>query len=131
MNVLRWIIENWDNIVAAVALVLVTIMTGRRFIKNWKTLTNDERVAYAKRLLENLMPIAIKLVSSVESKYGDGTGALKRAEVIDELYSRIPDAYKPYVTEKNLEAILEDALDKARVLWEDNYSINKLVIQRK
>ena len=129
MNVLRWVIENWDNVLVLLALTIALITGGAKFIIKWKTMTNDERMAYIKRLLENLIPIAVKLVTLAEQEYGSGTGALKRADVIDALYARIPDVWKPYVTEANLDVVLEAALEKARILWEDNYAIKKLVMK--
>lgn len=130
MNIIKWIIENWDNIVVVLILTMALITGGIKFINQWKTLTNEERVAYVKRLLENLVPIAVKMVTLAEMDYGGGTGVLKRAEVIDALYARIPDEYKPYVTEANLDVIIEAALDKARVLWDENYAINKMVMKK-
>lgn len=120
MNILRWIIENFDNLIVILALISTLALSVVKLINKWKTMTNEERIAYVKRLLENLVPIAIKLVSVAEKDLGSGTGQLKRAYVIDELYSRIPDEFKPYITEANLDVILEAALEKARVLWEDN-----------
>lgn len=130
MKIFRWIIENWDNIIVLAALIAAVITGGIRFVNRWKTMTNVERIAYVTRLLENLRPIAIKMVTLAEIDYGSGTGTLKRAEVIDALYARIPDEFKPYVTEANLDAVLEEALDRARILWEENHAINKLVIQK-
>lgn len=130
MKIFRWIIENWDNIIVLAALIAAVITGGIRFVNRWKTMTNVERIAYVTRLLENLRPIAIKMVTLAEIDYGGGTGTLKRAEVIDALYARIPDEFKPYVTEANLDAVLEDALDRARILWEENHAINNLVIRK-
>lgn len=130
MKIFRWIIENWDNIIVLAALIAAVITGGIRFVNRWKTMTNVERIAYVTRLLENLRPIAIKMVTLAEIDYGGGTGTLKRAEVIDALYARIPDEFKPYVTEANLNAVLEEALDRARILWEENHAINNLVIRK-
>jgi hypothetical protein len=131
MTILRWFIENWDNIMIIAVLIWTVISVVIKTVKKWKTMTNEERIAYVKRLLENLLPIAIKLVSDAERRYGSGTGPLKRSDVIDALYARIPDEFKPYVTEANLDTILETALEKARVIWEDNFAVNKIVIQQK
>lgn len=130
MKIIRSVIENWDNILVVAALIAAIITGGVRFVKRWKTMNNVERIAYVKRLLENLVPIAIKMVTLAEIDYGGGTGALKRAEVIDALYVRIPDEFKPYVTEANLDIIIEEALRKARILWEENYAINKIVMKK-
>jgi hypothetical protein len=131
MNILRWVIENWDNIIVVIALIAALVAGVIRFVKKWKAMTNEERIAYVKRLLENLLPSAIKFVTDAERTYGGGTGDLKRAEVMDKLYARIPDAFKPYITEANLRAVLESALDTAKVLWEENSAIHKLVTPQK
>lgn len=118
MAILNWIFNNWDNIVVAFALIVLGFISGVRLINKLKAMTNEERIAFVKRLLENLSPVALSLVTKAEETYGRKTGLLKRSEVLDELYSRIPDEFKPYVTEANLDAILQQALDIAKKEWE-------------
>lgn len=86
-----------------------------------KPKNQDEIVANTKRLLSNLIPIAPRLVADAEIKFGKGTGYVKKAYVMDELYLRIPDEYKKYVTDQNLSSIIENAVDDAQnnyVFWE-------------
>ena len=59
----------------------------------------QERLAYITRFT-NLAPIALVLVTDAEIEFGNGTGPLKRSYVMDELYKRIPDEYKKYITEE-------------------------------
>ena len=131
MDVLRFIIENWNDILVVI-LLIVSAITG---INKWiekngpilKGMTDAERVAYVTRLLTNLVPIALTLVTDAEVKFGGGTGVLKRSYVIDELYKRIPDDYKKYITEDNLDAIITKALEKAEELWAENPKIKQIV----
>ena len=70
-----------------------------------------------RRILENLVPITDKLVYSAEVLYNNpqmrsGAGLMKRAYVIDELYSRIPDEYKKNITIDNLDTLIDCALNR-------------------
>ena len=47
--------------------------------------------------------------------------------MIDELYKRIPDEYKKYITEDNLDSIINKALEEAERLWANNPRINMMV----
>ena len=86
-----------------------------------------ERIAYITRILTNLAPIALVLVTNAEIQFGGGTGQLKRSYVIDELYKRIPDEYKKYITEENLDAIVTKALEEAEKLWSVNNKVKEIV----
>jgi len=131
MKVLLFIAEHWHDILVVV-LLMVSILTGlnkwaARFGPVFKSMTITERIAYITRLLTNLAPIALVLVTNAEIVYGSGTGRLKRSYVIDELYKRIPDEYKKYITEDNLDAIINKALEEAERLWAENNRIKNMV----
>jgi len=124
MNILNFVMNYWHDVI-----VFSILGWGiKRWLPTWNKMTTAEKVAYVRRLLENLFPIALSLVTDAETKYsGSGTGDLKRAWVIDQLYSRVPDQFKPFVTEENLNNILERALLQAKILWEKSGGINKLL----
>lgn len=131
MKVLLFIANHWHDIL----VIILLIMSGIAGINQWvkrngpilKGMSVQERVAYIKRLLTNLAPIALVLVTDAEIEFGGGTGQLKRSYVIDELYRRIPDEYKKYITEDNLDTIINKALDEAEKLWNDNPKVNRIV----
>lgn len=127
MDILRFIGTYWHDILVVLILLVSFGFAVKKWWPNWQAMSSAEKVAYVSRLLQNLIPIALGLVTDAEAQYGGGTGKIKRAYVIDELYSRIPDAFKPYVTEQNLDAILTKALDEAKVLWEENTQIKALI----
>ncbi len=79
-----------------------------------------EKTAYTTRLLMNLTPIALILITDAEIQFGEKTGPFKRSYVIDQLYIRVPDEYKKYITYDNLDAVICTALPKAEALWADN-----------
>ena len=127
MDILRWIGAYWHDVLVIIALATGFVVAIKKWWPKWKTMSSTEKVAYVTRLLQNLLPIALGLVTDAEITYGGGTGKIKRAYVIDELYSRIPDEFKPFVTEANLEAVLTKALDEARLLWESNDKIKSMI----
>jgi len=127
MNILRFIGTYWHDILVVLILLVSFGFAVKKWWPNWQAMSSAEKVAYVSRLLQNLIPIALGLVTDAEAQYGGGTGKIKRAYVIDELYSRIPDEFKPYVTEQNLDAILTKALDEAKVLWKENTQIKALI----
>lgn len=129
MKVLHFIAENWHDILVVFLLILSGITGFIKWARNqaplFQSMSTEERIAYISRLLTNLIPIALVLVTDAEIEFGSGTGKLKRSYVIDELYKRIPDDYKKYITEDNLDAIINAALEEAEKLWYDNFSISQ------
>ena len=103
MNVLLFLAEHWQDILVVILIVVSSITGLNQWAKkNGPVLAKmsvQEKIAYTTRLLTNLAPIALVLVTKAEIDYGGGTGVLKRSYVIDELYKRIPDEYKKYITE--------------------------------
>ena len=131
MNILLFLAHNWHDILVVI-LLTVSIITGvnQWILKNGpilKKMSVAERIAYITRILKNLAPIALVLVTDAEIEFGGGTGQLKRSYVIAELYKLIPDEYKKYITEENLDAIINKALDEAEKLWADNPHVKTLV----
>jgi len=74
MEILLFLARNWDNIAviaAAVAGVIALIKKGETQI---------------------LKEILFRLVTQAEAEFGGGVGELKKAAVIEWLYSRLPSA---------------------------------------
>lgn len=102
MNVLNFIIYNWDFIlliVAAVASVVFAIFKGNKSVVT--------RMLYS-------------LVTEAEQTFGAGTGQLKLAAVIDAIYPSLPAVIKIFITEKTLVRWIEEALAKAKESWAQN-----------
>ncbi len=87
------------------------------------TMPAKEKIAYTERLIKNLIPIATLLVTDAENQFGAKTGYIKRSYVIDELYKRVPDEYKKYVIEANLDVIIDQVLPRVEVFWAENPQI--------
>ena len=131
MKVLLFIARYWQDILVVI-LLTVSVVTGlNKWVKKngpiFKEMSAAEKIAYITRLLQNLVPIALVLVTDAEIAFGGGTGQLKRSYVIDELYKRIPDEYKKYITEDNLDSIINKALEEAEKIWSTNTKVKELV----
>lgn len=131
MGVLLFIVKHWQDILVLILLTISVITGLNKWVKVngpiFKQMTAGEKIAYVTRLLQNLVPIALVLVTDAEISFGGGTGPLKRSYVIDELYKRIPDDYKKYITEDNLDSIINKALLEAEKIWINNPKVNQLV----
>lgn len=131
MDVLLFLARYWHDILVVILLIASIVVGVNKWIREkgplFQKMSVHEKIAYIKRILTNLAPIALVLVTDAEIEFGGGTGKLKRSYVIDELYKRIPDEFKKYITEDNLDVIINRALEEAEKLWSENQNIKKIV----
>ncbi|GHU95023.1 hypothetical protein FACS1894208_07110 [Clostridia bacterium] len=99
MNILKFLLSNWDSILVVVAAAAGVI------------------ALIAQKQYAILDKIAFSLVTEAEKKYGGGTGAAKFAAVIEWLYPKIPALIRLFVTSKQLEGIIERVLSDAQKRW--------------
>ena len=109
MNVVNFIIANWDFIlliVAAVAAVVFAVFKGNKSV---------------------VMKMLYALVTEAEKNLGGGTGSLKLATVIETIYPKLPTIIKAFVTDAMLEKWVEEALAAANTAWEKNAKIAEYI----
>lgn len=109
MNVLNFIAQNWDFlllIVAAVAALVFFVFKGNKSV---------------------VMKMLYALVTEAEKELGGGTGALKLAAVMAEIYPKLPAVIKMFITEETLVDWVEDALEAAKETWEKNTAIAEYI----
>lgn len=105
MNIINFLIENWDSVLVVLAfLVLVVVL-----IKRGET--------------KILKQILFNLVTQAEKQFGDGTGSLKFAAVADWIYQRIPAVLKLLFTEKDIADMIETVLAEAKKAWGANENL--------
>ncbi len=102
MDVLNFLLQNWDSVLVVVLLIAVII------------------VLIAKRQYAILDKIIFSLVTEAEKKFGGGTGAAKLAAVIEWVYPKIPAVIRLFISEAQLEKLIERVLADAKELWEKN-----------
>lgn len=111
MNVLTFIVENWDFIlliIAAVAAIVYFAFKGNKSV---------------------VMKMLDALVTEAEKEFGSGTGSLKLASVVASIYPKLPAVIKMFITEDILTEWIEDALDAAKEKWKQNAALAQYIGQ--
>lgn len=102
MKIIAFLLANWDSVLvvlAFLALIVVLIKRGETAVLN--------RILFG-------------LVTKAEKEFGGGTGKLKLAAVSDWIYQRIPAVLKLLFSEKDIEKLIESALEEAKKAWGTN-----------
>ena len=105
MKIIAFLLANWDSVLvvlAFLALIVVLIKRGETAVLN--------RILFG-------------LVTKAEKEFGGGTGKLKLAAVSDWIYQRIPAVLKLLFSEKDIESMIETALEEAKKAWGNNENI--------
>ena len=112
MNAITFLSENWGLLLlAAFAIIMVTVAVADAFRGN-KSM---------------IMHMLYALVTEAERQYGSGTGALKLAAVIDQIYPKLPPVIRAFITDEMLIGWIEDALAAAKAEWERNIRVTEYI----
>ena len=109
MNIIKFITSNWDFILlilAAVSAVGFFAFKGNKSV---------------------IMKMLYALVTEAERELGGGTGPLKLATVIAQIYPKLPSVLKMFLSEKTLTKWVNDALVAAKETWEENAAIAEYI----
>lgn len=104
MELLNFILENWDSILGALAIIIVAVLA----------VVKQEKVVIFKMLYA--------LVTEAEKQYGSGTGELKLSSVIAQIYEKAPAAVK-VIPVSTLQGWVEEALEMAKEKWAKNTNV--------
>lgn len=109
MNVINFILEHWDIITlvtAAVACIVYAVFKGNKSV---------------------VMNMLFSLVTEAEKNFGSGTGALKLATVIEQVYPKLPTIIKTFISSATLTKWVEEALVLAKKKWEENLNLQAYI----
>lgn len=109
MNILEFLLANWDSVLVVLAFLAVIVVLIRR---------GETKV------LKNIL---FSLVTKAERQFGGGTGYLKFAAVSDWIYQRIPAVLKLLFTAKDIEKMIESALEEAKKAWGANENLKDYI----
>ena len=102
MSFMDFITAHWSSILAVLLFVVTLVI----LIKKGYT-------KYAKQ-------ICFYLVCEAEEKFGSGTGALKYAAVTSWLYDKLPLICKFFFTEKQIDGMIEEAVEYMKKWLSEN-----------
>lgn len=108
-RILDFLMSNWDSILIVLTLVVILVWLMLR----GKRAYIDQIVYY--------------IVTELEREYGSGTGNLKLAAAIQELYPRLPAIIRLVATEDMMKRWIEDGLTVAKKRWENNANIKTYI----
>ena len=109
MEILNFLLANWDSVLIVIVLITVFI------------------ILITKKQYAILDKIVFSLVTEAEKKYGGGTGAAKLAAVIEQLYPKIPAVIRLFISEAQLEKLIERVLADAKDRWEKNPNLSAYI----
>ena len=117
-NFLNFLNNNWTMICAIVVLALAITKKAKEFFSK----SQNEQLAIAKAQIKEVM---LRLVTEAESDYYTwiSAGAVKRSQVIDEIFAMYPILSK-VSNQEEIIAWLDDTIDEAlktmRKIFEEN-----------
>lgn len=105
----NFFVANWDIILFVIVLLVVLVYL---WLRGGKSVVF--KMLYA-------------MVTEAEKEYGDGTGALKLASVIDKIYLKLPMMVRLFITADTLQKWVETVLQEAKKTWEQNGNIQNYI----
>lgn len=111
MDILNFLLANWDSILVVAGFIVVVVV----LIKRGET-----------KILKNIL---FKLVTQAEKEFGSGTGALKYAAVSDWLYQRMPAVLKFLFSAKDIDNMIEAVLAEAKKQWGANENVKQYIVE--
>lgn len=120
-NFLQMINDNWTTILVIAGLVVAIV----KKIKDLAEKSDDEKIAIAKEQITNTV---LKLITNAEIEYEswNKAGSIKRAEVIDMIYTKYPILSK-VANQAALIAFIDNAIDNALKTLREVVEQNKMV----
>ena len=110
MNYLfNFFMANWDILLFVIVLVVVLVYL---WVRGGKSV---------------IFKMLYAIVTEAEKEYGDGTGALKLASVIEKIYLKLPMVVRLFITADTLQKWVETVLQEAKKTWEQNNDIQKYI----
>lgn len=117
-NFLQMINDNWTTILVIAGLAVAIV----KKIKDWVAKSEDEKIAIAKEQISNTI---LKMITDAENNTEwIKAGQIKRAEVIDVIYTKYPILSKVRKQEE-LIAFIDKAINDALVTLREVVEQNK------
>ncbi len=107
---IEFLAQYWDSILVVVLFIVICII-----------LVKKGSAQYVKQML-------FYLVTQAEAEFGSGTGDLKYAAVTTWLYERMPAILKFFFTAKQIDTMIEAAVDQMKEYLQKNASAQAFVV---
>ena len=105
MSIISFIGAHWDSILI---IICAAVALGLLYFKGQK--------AFVYKILYSL-------VTEAEKQFGSGTGELKQAYVLKQIYNALPSVLKAFISAERLGNWIDDVLISAKKKWAENGNI--------
>jgi hypothetical protein len=109
MNIINFLIENWDSVLLVIAVAATLVFLWYR---------GNKKIVFK---------ILYCLVTEAEKVFGGGTGSLKQATVFTQIYEKLPKIFRTFISAATLEKWIDEALVIAKKKWETNGYIGEYI----
>lgn len=109
MNIAEFIATHWLDIIIAVLFAALLGLLYYKGHKKW------------------VYTILYSLVTEAEKQFGGGTGELKQAYVIKQVYNALPGIFKTIISAERICKWVDNALDIAKEKWAKNGYISDYI----
>ena len=109
MNIAGFFITYWLDIIIAVLFVALLGLLYYKGQRRW------------------VYTILYSLVTEAEKQFGGGTGELKQAYVIKQVYNALPSVLKTFISAERIGTWVDNALDIAKEKWAKNGYISDYI----
>lgn len=118
-NFLELVNENWTTIIVIIGLVIAVTKKAINYFSK----SDEEKIAIAKKQIQETM---LKLITDAEQDYEEWkqAGSIKRAQVIDELFTNYPILSK-VTDQEDLIKWIDDTIDEALITLREIVETNK------
>lgn len=106
----NFILSNLDSVITIILFVMLLLFMLKR------------------GAIKQVNEMLFYLVSEAEKQFGGGTGALKYAAVTTWLYERLPLIIKVLFTPKQIDKLIEDAVEEMKRYLETNKDAKILIL---
>ena len=111
MNILNFLAANWDSVLVVIVFVALLVFLSMK---------GEKKIVYK---------ILYTLVTEAEKRYGGGTGSLKQAAVIEQIYNQLPAVVKLIITVQTLEKWVDEAVELAKKEWSKNANLQQYIAE--
>ena len=108
----------WEAL-AGVA-VAAAVPLAIRWLRKWAAASDLARLIEVGNIKDALRAAAFATVTALERQEGKGTGSLKLAQAVHELWQLVPEKYRGQFDAQAITDIVEDALAAAKLKWAKN-----------
>lgn len=118
-NLLAFLNENWTTILICIGLIVGIVQKTIDYLSK----TEEQKVELAKKQIKEVI---LRMITDAETDYNSwkSSGAIKRAQVIEEIYTQYPVLEK-VANQEELVFWIDEQIDNALVTLREIIEINK------